>query len=71
MSTRAVAGEAAALLRRLLVAIEAGEFDADGPVGSGIVRQMQGAALALEALRPLQASSSEGLGAVPQPEKSS
>lgn len=44
------AGEAAAVLRRLLAAVEAGELYADGPVGSGVVRQMRGAVVALEAV---------------------
>ena len=42
------AEEAAAVLRRLLAAVESGELNADGPAGAGIVRQMQGAVAALE-----------------------
>ncbi len=43
------AGERAAdLLRRLLAAVEEGRLDADGPVAAGLVRQMQGAAEALD-----------------------
>lgn len=42
------AGEAAAVLRRLLDAVEAGDLDADGPKAARVVRQLYGAAAALE-----------------------
>jgi hypothetical protein len=47
---RSDAEEAAAVLRRLLAATESGELQADGPLGAGLVRQMRGAAAALEAV---------------------
>ena len=53
VSVRAVAAEAAEVLRRLLAAVEAGELDADGPLGAAIVRQLQGAVAALEAVAQL------------------
>lgn len=40
--------EAAELLRRLLAEVDAGRLDADNPKGRGIVRQIEGAAVALE-----------------------
>ena len=46
------AGEAAAVLRRLLDAVEAGELDADGPLGTRVLRQLYGAMTALEAVAP-------------------
>lgn len=42
------AGDAAAVLRRLLDAVEAGELEAEGPLGVRVVRQLHGAAIALE-----------------------
>jgi hypothetical protein len=50
VSAKAVAAEAAQVLRRLLAAVEAGELDVDGPLGTAVVRQLQGAAAALEAV---------------------
>jgi hypothetical protein len=51
VSVRAVAAEAAQVLRRLLAAVAAGELDADGPLGTAVVRQLQGSvAAALEAV---------------------
>jgi hypothetical protein len=47
---RSDAEEAAAIVRRLLAAVEAAEPYADGPLGSGMVRQVQGAVAASEAL---------------------
>jgi hypothetical protein len=44
--------EAAAVLRRLLSSIDAGELRADGAVGAGIVRQLRGAVTALDAVTP-------------------
>lgn len=40
--------EAAAILRRLLAAIESGELTADTPRERGIFRQIEGAATALQ-----------------------
>lgn len=50
MSTAEDAREAAAVLRRLLDAVEAGELDADGPLGARVVRQLHGAVAALHAV---------------------
>ncbi|HSH58252.1 MAG TPA: hypothetical protein VK988_01170 [Acidimicrobiales bacterium] len=46
--------EAAAMLRSVLAAIEAGEIQADSPNASALVRRMEGAAIAAldEAARP-------------------
>ena len=44
------AGDAAAVLRRLLAAVEAGDLDAAGPKAARVVRQLYGAAVALEAV---------------------
>jgi hypothetical protein len=43
--------QTALLLRRLLDSIDEGELTADGPVGAGMVRRLEGALLALDALR--------------------
>lgn len=43
-----VLAEAAAVLRRVLLAVEAGELEAVGPVGAGMLRQLQGAVAALK-----------------------
>ena len=48
VTVRAEAREAAAILRRLLDAVERGELTADGPLGSRVLRQLHGAAVALE-----------------------
>lgn len=40
--------ETVVLLRRLLDAVHRGELSADGPVGAGLVRRLEGAATALE-----------------------
>ena len=46
--------QAAQLLRRLLDAVERGQLVADGPVGVNLVRRMDGAALALEAVSEIE-----------------
>lgn len=46
---RADIAEAAALLRRLLEAVDRGELDATTPSAKALVRRMEGAAVALEA----------------------
>jgi len=48
--SKADRGEAAAQLRRVLDAVESGELSADGPVGSALVRRLEGAVLALDAV---------------------
>jgi hypothetical protein len=48
VTVRAEVREAAAILRRLLDAVETGELTADGPLGSRVLRQLHGAAVALE-----------------------
>lgn len=45
-----VQAETAALLRRLLVAVERGELDAQGEAADDLVRHIEGAVAALEAL---------------------
>lgn len=47
---RADRQEAAAMLRAVLAAVDRGEVAADGPVGVALVRRLQGALLALDAL---------------------
>jgi hypothetical protein len=42
--------EAAAVLRRLLDAVDGGQVMAEGPVGAGVVRQVRGAIVALDAV---------------------
>lgn len=42
--------EAAELLRRVLALVESGDLSADGPAGSGFVRRLEGALLAVEAM---------------------
>ena len=42
--------EAAAQLRRVLDAVETGDLAADGPVASALVRRLEGALLALDAV---------------------
>lgn len=51
--------EAAALLRRLLEAVDRGDLDATGPA-AGLVRQIQGAAEALELLTPTTNEGDDG-----------
>jgi hypothetical protein len=48
--SKADRGEAAAQLRRVLDAVESGDLSADGPVGSALVRRLEGAVLALDAV---------------------
>ncbi len=48
MSTARTRREAAALLRRLLAAVEAGELEAEDGQGVAVVRHWEGAAVALE-----------------------
>jgi hypothetical protein len=48
VTVRTEARKAAAILRRLLDAVERGELTADGPLGSRVLRQLHGAAVALE-----------------------
>ena len=50
VTVRADAREAAQILQRLLDAVEAGELDADGPLGANLIRQLRGALAALEAI---------------------
>jgi len=53
VSTKAEMIEAAAMLRRLLAAVEAGELEADTPKGAVLRRHIEGAAAAWEeAARP-------------------
>lgn len=47
-AARKVELEAAAMLRRLLEAVERGDLEAGGPKGVGLVHQLEGAAVALE-----------------------
>lgn len=42
--------EAAALLRRVLDAVDRGELAADGPAAVAVVRRCEGAAIALEVM---------------------
>jgi hypothetical protein len=42
--------EAAELLRRVLALVESGGLAADGPAGAGLVRRLEGALLAVEAM---------------------
>jgi hypothetical protein len=42
--------EAADVLRRLLAAVEQGELTIDGPAATALVRRLEGALLALEAI---------------------
>lgn len=42
--------EAAALLRRVLDAVDRGELSADGPAAVAVVRRCEGAAIALEVM---------------------
>jgi hypothetical protein len=42
--------EAAELLRRVLALVESGELSADGPAGAGLVRRLEGALIAVEAM---------------------
>lgn len=42
--------EAAEMLRRLLAAVEDDNLSADGPAGAGLVRRIEGALAALDAL---------------------
>ena len=44
--------EAAELMRRILALVDSGELSADGPAGSGLVRRLEGALLAVEAMEP-------------------
>ena len=46
--TRADNAEAAAMLRRLLAAVDAGELEANGGRATALVRRMEGAAVAFE-----------------------
>lgn len=48
MGSSSVEAEAAALLRRLLEAVETGELEARGEAAQALVRQLEGAAVALE-----------------------
>ena len=50
VTVRADAREAAQIVQRLLDAVEAGELDADGPLGANLIRQLRGALTALEAI---------------------
>ncbi len=50
MATKREVREAAAVLRRLLDMVDAGDVTAEGPVGTGVVRQVRGAIVALEAV---------------------
>lgn len=48
MATKREVREAAAVLRRLLDAVDRGDVTAEGPVGAGVVRQLRGAIVALD-----------------------
>jgi hypothetical protein len=48
--TRAEREQAADLLRGVLAAVDRGDLAADGPAGAGVVRRLEGALLALEAV---------------------
>ncbi len=48
MATRADVGKAAAMLRRVVDAVHAGDLDAEGREALGLLRRMEGAAVALE-----------------------
>jgi len=48
--TRADRQEAAALLRRVLDAVDRGDLTADGPAAAAVVRLLEGALLALRAV---------------------
>jgi len=57
VTTRAEMLEGAAMLRRLLAAVEAGELEADTPMGAVLRRHIEGAAAAWEeAARPRRRS---------------
>lgn len=50
MTPRRHTREAAAILRRLLDAVDAGELAAGGPLGANVIRQLRGAVAALDAV---------------------
>ncbi len=54
MVTKREVREAAAVLRRLLDAVERGDIRADGSLGAGIVRRLEGAIAALGALADVE-----------------
>lgn len=48
--TRAQREQAADLLREVLAAVDRGDLTADGPAAVGVVRRLEGALLALQAM---------------------
>lgn len=59
MVTRREVREAAAVLRRLLDMVDAGEVTAEEPLGAGVVRQVRGALVALDAVATTQRDARE------------